>query len=96
MHVITRQRLLEFAVGHPEAAEPLDVWYRIVKASGFQNPEDLRRTFGTASFLGEGLTVFHIGGNKFRLVVRMRYDLQRAYIARVMTHGEYDQWSPVD
>jgi hypothetical protein len=32
MRVITRRSLLEFAEKHPEANEPLDRWYRIVKS----------------------------------------------------------------
>jgi mRNA interferase HigB len=41
--------------------------------------------------LGSGVTVFDLGGNKYRLVVTMRYDLQRVYIRHVLTHGEYDR-----
>jgi mRNA interferase HigB len=33
--------------------------------------------------------VFNIGGNKYRLVVDMRYDLGRIYIRHVLTHEEY-------
>jgi mRNA interferase HigB len=33
--------------------------------------------------------VFNIGGNKYRLVVDMRYDLGRIYIRYVLTHEEY-------
>jgi mRNA interferase HigB len=35
--------------------------------------------------------VFNIGGNKYRLVVDMRYDLGRIYIRHVVTHREYDR-----
>ena len=45
--------------------------------------------FPSASFLGEWRTVFNIGGNKYRLVVDMRYDLGRVYIRHVLTHAEY-------
>ncbi len=32
-----------------------------------------------------------IGGNKYRLVVDMRYDLGRIYIRHVLTHEEYNR-----
>ena len=38
---------------------------------------------------GETLTVFNIGGNKYRLVARIRYDYQLINIRAVLTHQEY-------
>jgi mRNA interferase HigB len=47
----------------------------------------------TASFLGARRSVFNIGGNEYRLVVDMWYDLGRAYIRHVLTHADYDRKS---
>ena len=44
----------------------------------------------TASFPGARRTVFNVGGNKYRLVVDMRYDLGRVYVRQELTHEEYD------
>lgn len=46
-----------------------------------------------ASFLGARRTVFNIAGNKYRLVVDMRYDIGRVYVRGVLTHAEYDRRS---
>jgi mRNA interferase HigB len=35
--------------------------------------------------------VFNIGGNKFRLVVAVRYDLGIVFIRFVGTHTQYDR-----
>jgi mRNA interferase HigB len=42
----------------------------------------------------DGLTVFTIGGNKYRLIVNMVYGRGQVYIQEVLTHAEYDrnQW----
>ena len=37
------------------------------------------------------LTVFNIGGNKYRLITRIRYDYQLLNIRGVLTHSEYDK-----
>lgn len=93
MRIISRRPLREFATKHADAAEPLDAWYRIIKGRDYDSPHELREDFPTASFLGARRTVFNIGGNKYRLVVDMRYDLGRVYVRHVLTHEEYDRRS---
>ncbi len=39
----------------------------------------------------DGFTVFDIGGNKFRLIVVVRYEWQKVYNRAVLTHKEYDK-----
>lgn len=91
MHVITRKRLVEFSGVHEDARQPLDDWYRIMKSTAFTTPADVKAVFASASILPKNVTVFNIGGNKYRLVVTMRYDLSRVYIRHVLTHKEYDE-----
>ena len=93
MRIISRKALREFGKRHADAQAPLDAWYRIVKGRDYDSPHELRQEFPTASFLGAYRTVFNIGGNKYRLVVDMRYDLGRVYIREVLTHAEYDRKS---
>lgn len=93
MRIISRRPLRRFAEEHADAKAPLDAWYRIVKGREYASPHELREDFPTASFLGARRTVFNIGGNKYRLVVDMPYDLGRVYVRHVLTHAEYDRRS---
>jgi len=93
LRIISRRPLREFATKHADAVEPLDAWYRIIKGQDYGSPHELRKAFPTASFLGARRTVFNIGGNKYRLVVDMRYDLGQVYVRHVLTHEEYDHRS---
>lgn len=70
---------------------PLKAWRKIVRAREYQNPHEVRKDFPAVDFPGENVTVFDIGGNKYRLVVSMRYDMQHVYIRHVITHREYDR-----
>ena len=90
MHIITRKRLLEFAVKHPNSSVPLDVWYRIVKNTEISNFSELRKIFPNADKVGN-LTVFNVGGNKIRLIAAVHYNTQCLYIRHVLTHKEYDK-----
>lgn len=53
----------------------------------------LRNTFPSADLLEDGLIVFNISGNKYRLVVDIDFGRRVAFIKRVMTHAEYDRWN---
>jgi mRNA interferase HigB len=93
VRIISRKALRDFAERHADARAPLDAWYHILRGREYRSPHEVRVDFPTASFLGARRTVFNIGGNKYRLVVDMRYDLGRVYIRDVLTHAEYDALS---
>jgi mRNA interferase HigB len=57
----------------------------------YRTPHEVRADFPAADFLKNGVAVFDIGGNKYRLVVTMRYDMQKVFIRHVLTHREYDR-----
>ena len=90
MRIITRRRLFEFAEKHPEANEPLDRWYRIMKLHNFESFSELRHILPSTDKAGK-LTVFNIGGNKYRLIVAIHYDRKIVFIRDILTHKEYDK-----
>jgi mRNA interferase HigB len=89
MHVISRKKLLEFLVLYPDAQESLLYWYRLAKTGHFRTFADLKDTFGSVDYV-KGLTVFDLGGNKFRLIAAVHYNRQKIYVRAVLTHKEYD------
>jgi mRNA interferase HigB len=90
MHVITRKRLNEFALKHPDTRTALANWYRLIKGSNFASFIELRKVFPSAYQVGR-FTVFNIGGNKVRLIAAIHYNRKRVYIRAVLTHSEYDE-----
>ena len=90
MRLITRRRLLEFSEIYPDAEEPLERWYRIMKHGEFGSLAEVRKVFPSADKVGN-LTVFNIGGNKYRLIVAIHYNRQIVYIRHVLRHKEYDK-----
>ncbi|MHB8415052.1 MAG: type II toxin-antitoxin system HigB family toxin [Acidiferrobacteraceae bacterium] len=93
MHVIAKPALIEFWTKHPDAKGPLGAWYRTMERGTFADFHALRVTFASADQVG-GLTVFNIGGNKYRLIAAIHYNRRKAFIRAVLTHEEYDrgQW----
>jgi mRNA interferase HigB len=91
MHVVSRKRLREFSLKYRDAATPLDVWFKMMVRRKYSSGHEVRADFPSVDFLGGSWTVFDIGGNKYRLIVDMRYDLGRVYARHVLTHREYDR-----
>jgi mRNA interferase HigB len=93
MRIITRRRLREFWEMHPDAEASLRIWEQIIRHAAYRSPAEVKAQFRHASMLGKNVTVFNICGNKYRLVVTMRYDLQKVFIRHVVTHEDYDRLS---
>jgi mRNA interferase HigB len=93
--VISLRPLREFWQRHPDAAQPLRLWYKIAVAADWSSLRDVRRTYphadGVAARSGSTLTVFNICGTKYRLIARIRYDYQLVNVRAVLTHAEYEE-----
>ena len=89
MHIITRKRLNDYSIKHPDTKSALQQWYRLMKSRNYSSFADLRSVFPSADQVGK-LTVFNIGGKKARLIAAVHYNRRKVYIRAVLTHGEYD------
>ena len=90
MRIIAKATLRNFWKRHAAAKQPLLAWHGLMRSREFRSPHDLKAEFGTVSLLPDDHVCFNIGGNKYRLVVHVRYDLGIMFIKRVLTHEEYD------
>jgi mRNA interferase HigB len=94
VRVISKARLKRFweLPGCAEAEGALQAWHTHVnhKSVRWQCWSDVKSDFATASIVGN-CVVFNIGGNKYRLVARVLYPIQKVFILTVMTHKEYDR-----
>jgi mRNA interferase HigB len=90
VHIIAWKRCREFIERHPDAEKPSRTWRRIIESRRFENPHQLKQLLPQTDFIGGHRTVFDVGGNKFRVVADVRYDLQNVYLRAVLTHEEYD------
>ena len=93
--MISQRTLQEFWARYPDAREPLREWFKTAGAANWRNLGDVRRVYphadGVPTRHGGTLTVFNICGNKYRLIVRIRYDWKLVNIRSVLTHAVYDR-----
>ncbi|HEU0215919.1 MAG TPA: type II toxin-antitoxin system HigB family toxin [Stellaceae bacterium] len=71
-------------------------WYATVSSADWTTPADIKSQFGTTvDFIADNRVIFDIGGNKFRLIVRVVYRFKAVQIKFIGTHAEYDRIDPV-
>jgi mRNA interferase HigB len=56
----------------------------------YPTPDSLKAAYPKVSILSGERAVFNIGGNKYRLVARINYRSQTAFVEFVGTHGAYE------
>lgn len=91
MRVIAKGPLREFWKHHPDAEGPLKAWHSEAEEAAWRTPADVKAQYRSASILPGGRVVFNIGGNKYRLVVKINYAYQILYVRFIGTHKAYDQ-----
>jgi mRNA interferase HigB len=86
--------LLRFGQRHPNAKGPLLRWYNAAEKAEWANFGEVRAIFPHADQVrvasGRTITVFNIGGNKYRLISAIHYNRQTIFVMRLYTHREYD------
>jgi mRNA interferase HigB len=91
MHVISRRPLREFAGKHPPAKTPLDAWFAEVSRAEWGSFADVKAVYRSADVVAGNRVIFNIGGNKYRLVVKVAYKCRKVFVRFVGTHAEYDR-----
>jgi mRNA interferase HigB len=91
LRVIARRTLRLFWEQHPDSEQSLKAWFQDVEKSSWDNPNEIKAKYPSASILGDSRVTFNIKGNHYRLIVKINYDYKVVWIRFVGTHAEYDK-----
>lgn len=92
MRVIARRTLQEFwEAGHGDAEQPLRAWFAEASAANWLAMADIKLRYAHASVIDAERVVFNIGGNKYRLVVKVWFPGQAVFVKFIGTHAGYDK-----
>jgi mRNA interferase HigB len=91
MKVLDRERLERFCRKHTDARGWIENWLADVESAAWTAPQDIRRRYASASFLPEGVVIFNVKGNAYRLEVTVAYRTGVVVIDWIGTHREYDE-----
>jgi mRNA interferase HigB len=91
VNVISKPGLLDLIedMSKDVRAEAL-AWYRTAKSADWGNFASVRDDFPDADLVN-GLLVFNIRQNRYRLIVYPVFARRRLYIKALLTHMEYDK-----
>ena len=93
MHVISHRKLKEFyeTPGMEDSKVALERWYDIAEKAEWHNFAEIKENFPATDFVGNQHYVFNIKGNKYRLIVAIKFTISRVFIRFVGTHADYDK-----
>lgn len=92
MTLVGKQKLREFAQLHADVRGPLNAWEREVVAAQWTSPQAVKDRYQHASLISGSRVIFNIKGGRYRLQVRVDYELQVVIVQRIGTHEEYNGW----
>ena len=90
MNVISEKVLRNFWSIYPDAETPLLEWVKTFRSTDFSDFHHIRIVYPHADYKVP-LTIFNIGGNKYRLLVDINYEGKRVLVRAILTHEEYDK-----
>jgi len=89
--IIAKKTLRKYWEKHSDCEQNLKTWYETAKTANWTSPNEIKKTYASASILRDNRVVFSIKGNSYRLIVKFNYDRQWAFIRFIGTHTEYDK-----
>jgi len=93
MRVVSHRKIKEFyeAPGREDARPALERWYDVAENALWNNFSDIKTDFSSVDYIGNQHYVFNIKGNKYRLVVVIKFVMGYIFIRFVGTHEEYNK-----
>lgn len=91
MRVLGKKWIHKGTERHADACSSLQAWLAEVEHAQWTSPQDVKRRYPSASFLGGDRVIFNIRGNSYRLVVKVAYDTGIVLVKWFGTHAEYSK-----
>jgi mRNA interferase HigB len=70
---------------------PLQSWHEEATRATWASPQQIKAQYRSASVCDINRVVLNIGGNKYRLVVEVRYRAGIVWVKFVADHAQYDK-----
>ena len=92
MRVIGTDKIDEFIGKHPDSDGWLKSWLAEAQSGKWQNPNDIKNRYRSASILENNKVIFNVKGNSYRMEMQVWYKNEVVVRNRFGPHGEYHRW----
>lgn len=90
VNVISQRGLKLLLNGKSEdVAKEAMAWFRAARASRWRSLDDVCEEYPSAEQVGR-VPIFNLRYNRYRLIARAEYGVQKLYVKALLTHKEYD------
>jgi mRNA interferase HigB len=89
MLLVGRKKLDDFSGAHADARPWIANWIADTEAERWRTPQDIKRSYASASFLPGNVVIFNVKGNNYRLEVQVAYNTGVVVVRWIGTHAEY-------
>ena len=98
MRIVSKKTLKDFydKPNYSDSRSVLEAWHKEVLKLDWNNPNEIKEMYRSASIIGDEKVVFNIAGNKYRLIVKINYHAKIVFIKFIGTHKQYDKVSMED
>ncbi|MGL5619846.1 MAG: type II toxin-antitoxin system HigB family toxin [Tannerellaceae bacterium] len=93
MRIVSHKKLRDFyeSKGREDSHLALSKWYEIAEKAEWKNISDIKLYFPSVDYTGNQHYVFNIKGNKYRLIVVIKFTIGYIFIRWIGSHKEYDK-----
>jgi mRNA interferase HigB len=96
MRIVNEPALARFIRKHADSRPWLENWLIVARSAYWQSIQDVKLAYAAADggvrvASGARVSVFDVGGNKYRLIADVIYPIQTIVVLELMTHGEYSK-----
>jgi mRNA interferase HigB len=96
MRVINEPAIVRFARKHADSRQWLENWLIVTRSAHWRTIQDLQLAYpaadgGVKGRSGARVTVFDVGGNKYRMVTDVIYAIGTIIVLELMVHAEYSK-----
>ena len=93
--LIKKQTIEDYIERNAQNKVSFKIWLAILKHADWNVPLDIIKTFMSADILGRGSgrVVFNIGGNKYRMICKYHFGVNKVhlFIKWIGTHADYSK-----
>lgn len=90
VRITAKKRVNDFQMRFSDSAASLQRWHETTRLAHWTDFTELRQSFPSADQIGRR-TVFNIAQNRYRLIARVNYRLERVFVLFIMTHKEHEK-----